>query len=71
MAERFEGGEHAGRGVEERDVWPVHFVPAEGVDVDVEGLDVDGAVGRVGYAVDAEEGVGDGVHESGDCAVGC
>lgn len=45
---------------------PVDFVPAEGVEVDVEVGHGEGTVGCVGYAVDAEEGAWDGVHEGGD-----
>lgn len=44
----------------------VQLVPGEGVEVDAEVLDVDGAVRSVGYGVDAEEGAGDGVHGGGD-----
>ena len=48
----------------------VDFVPAEGVEIDVEGFDIDGPVGCVGHAVDAEQGAGNGVDEVGDGAKG-
>lgn len=44
----------------------VDFVPAEGVEVYAEGLDVERTVRRVSYAVDAEECSWDGVHEVGN-----
>lgn len=66
VAERLEGGEGTWGGIEEGDMGPVDFVPAEGVEVDVEVGHREGTVRCVGYAVDAEEGAWDGVHEGGD-----
>lgn len=54
------------RGVQTRDVGAVDFVPGEGVEIYAPVADVDGAVGGVGDGVDAEEGAGDFVNDSGE-----
>jgi len=41
---------------------PIHFVPTERIEVRTKRTDVNGAVGRKGHGVDAEERVGDAVH---------
>ena len=47
--------------VKHGDVRSVDFVPAKGVEICAQGADVDRAVRRVGYGVDAEETAWDGV----------
>lgn len=42
-------------GVQHRQVRPIDFVPAEGIEVHPERLDVYGAVGGICYAIDAEQ----------------
>lgn len=48
----------------------VDFVPAKGVEINVKSFDVDGSVGCISDAIDAEEGTGDGVDEVGNGAEG-
>jgi hypothetical protein len=56
------------RRIQLRNVRPVHFIPTKRVEVRAERAHVDGAVGREGDGVDAEECVGDAVDGVGDGA---
>lgn len=47
-------------------MWSVEFIPGETIEIHAPVRHVDGAVGRVGDGVDAEEGAGDGVDDRGE-----